>query len=441
MNNNKIDYITQINAGNLYDLLVPKKEYGEIIFNLYQQLENKNNEFFTENDIIQLIIRSRERQNEQKEFAKDIIRDLNEFFLKETDKKYRLTEYAKSFCQTIIAKITKDLEPSKIEKRLQHLNNTILDYDKFDEWFEFVFTKDLTGIIESQLESLERQVVNAIKNFRNGLNDENIKGDVLVKNTLDSVEIINNQTKKIKNALKYAEIVKSIINKKDPSEEENPEETLKNQQIVTTFLNTLISDFERISKRVEKVVPKLRQFYGNMTRLEFEKNTNKFLNFILNETTISGHKPNWKLNFPVKKNMHLNKDIIYLPHKISFVEPKRTFEGFKDNPSAVYKPKQNEENKEEQKNEASILIEKRSILFDFINEIEKELEFKKIIMYKEHFNKILNETSDINIAVKVASILLKKYSNKDNYKLTTNKPQTKFSDNKILWDLQIVKLN
>lgn len=442
MNNNKIDYITQISAGNLYDLLVPNKQYGEIIFNLYKQLENKYNEFFTENDIIQLIFRIRgERQNEQKEFAKEIIRDLNEFFLKETDKKYRLTEYAKNFCQTIISKITKDLEPSEIEIRLQHLNNTILSYEKFDEWFKIVFNKDLTGVIESQLESLERQVISAIKKFRKGLTDENIEGDVLVKNTLESIDIINNQTKKIKNSLKYAEIVKSIINKKDPSIEENPEKTLKNQQIVISFLNTLMSDFERISKRIEMVIPKLRQFYGNMTRLDFEKNTTKLLNYILSETTISGYKPNWKLQFPVRQDVLLDKKVIYLSHKAYFVEPKKTFDGFKDNIRIIYKPKTNVENEVKQKNEASNFIEKRSALFGFINSIEKELEFKKIINFKEHFDNILYKTNDINIAVKVASILLKKYSNRDNYKLTTNKPLTKFSENRILWDLQIEKLN
>lgn len=82
MDNNKFDYITQIEAGNLYQLLIPKKEYGIIIFKLYKQLENKNSEFFSENDIVELINGHKNHDKKYTEFAKDIIRELSEFFLK-----------------------------------------------------------------------------------------------------------------------------------------------------------------------------------------------------------------------------------------------------------------------------------------------------------------------------------------------------------------------
>lgn len=442
MDNNKENYITQINSGNLYDLLIPKKEYGIIIFKLYKQLENKNSEFFSENDITKLIFKHKNNdKKELKELAKNIIRDLTEFFLKETDNQYRLTQYAKNFCHTIISKITDDLKPSEIELKLLYLKNTLLEHRSFDKWYSLIFTSDLTGFIESQLESLERQIIYVIKKFRAGVNDETVNGDVLVKNILENIEEINNQTSKIKGSLNHAETIKSIISRIDPSEELNPEQSLQKQKSVISFLDNLISDFERISKRIERIIPKLRQFYGNMTRLEFEKNTNKLLNLFLTKSHIVGCKPNWKLKFPASDNFCLERSFPYLPYKFNFVDTKKELSDYKIDKRRMYVPKPNKDEQETQRRIAKKTIEQRSKLFGFLEEIERELEYKKYIDFKVYFDKIIKDTDDINIAVKIASILMRKYTKNKNYAFEVNQPSSKYSENKILWDMKVKKLN
>ncbi len=442
MDDSKVNYITQINSGNLYDLLIPKKEYGIIIFKLYEQLENKNSEFFSEDDITKLIIQHKNNdKKELKERAKNIIRELTEFFLKETDNQYRLTQYAKNFCQTIISKITDDLKPSEIELKLLYLKNTLLENRSFDKWYSLIFTSDLTGFVEGQLESLERQIINVIKKFRAGVNDDTVNGDVLVKNILENIEEINKQTNKIKGSLNHAETIKSIINRIDPSEEVNPEQSLQNQKSVISFLDNLILDFERISKRIERVIPKLRQFYGNMTRVEFEKNTNKLLSLLLSQSQIIGYKPNWKLKFPASKNFCLERSFPYLPYKFCFVDNKRNLIDYKKDKREMYIPKPNVKEQETQRKVAEKTIRQRSKLFLFLEEIERELEYNKYIDFKLYLDKIINDADDINIAVKIASILIRKYSKSKNYTLVVNQPSSKYSENKILWDMKIKKLN
>lgn len=442
MSDNNVNYITQINSGNLYDLLIPKKEYGIIIFKLYKQLENKNSEFFSENDITELIIKHKyDDKIERKEHVKNIIRELTEFFLKETDNQYRLTQYAKNFCKTIISKITEDLKPSEIEIKLLYLKDTISECRSFDEWFSLIFTSDLTGFIESQLESLERQIINVIKKFRAGVNDETVNGDVLVKNILENIEEINKQTNKIKGSLNYAETIKNIISKIDPSEELNPEQSLQKQKSVISFLDNLISDFERISKRIERIIPKLRQFYGNMIRLEFEKNTNKLLNLLLTRSRVVGCKPNWKLKFPVSHCFCLERSFPYLSYKFIFVDNKKDLSDYKIDRRRMYMPKPNKDEQETQRRIAKKTIEQRSKLFSFLEEIERELEYKKYIDFKVYFDKIIKDTDDINIAVKIASILMRKYSKSKSYAFEVNQPSSKYSENKILWDMRIKKLN
>lgn len=441
MDNCKVDFITQIDAGNLYELLIPRKEYGIVIFKLYKQLKNKNTEFFSEDDIIESIIEHKNQDKKPKEYAKDIIRELSEFFLKETNNQFRLTQYAKGFCQTILEKIEEDLEPSKIEKKLLFLKNTISEYKSFDDWFDLIFTNDLTGFIESQLESLERQVINVIKKFRAGVNEELINGDVLVKKILDNIEEINKQTNKIKGSLNHAEAIKSIINKIDPSEELNPEQSLQKQKSVISFLDNLISDFERISKRIERVIPKLRQFYGNMTRLDFEKNTNKLLNLLLVQSKIVGHKPNWKLKFPTSKNFCLDRSFPSLSNKFYFVDNKKNLNDYKADKREMYMPKPSIKVQESQRSSTKRTIEKRSKLFRFLDEIEQELECKKYIDFKLYFDRIIKDTNDINIAVKISSILIKKYSKSKYYVFEIKRPFSKYSENKIIWDMKVTKLS
>lgn len=321
------------------------------------------------------------------------------------------------------------------------LKNTISEHKSFDEWFDLIFTNDLTGFVESQLESLERQVINVIKKFRAGINDETINGDVLVKKILENIEEINKQTNKIKGSLNHAEAINRIINKIDPSEEINPEQSLQKQKRVISFLHNLILDFERISKRIERVIPKLRQFYGNMTRLEFEKNTNKLLNLLLTQSQIVGNKPNWKLKFPASKNFCLERSFPCLSYKFYFVDNKKDLNDYKADKRKMSKPRTDKKEQETQRRTAEKTIEKRSKLFSFLEEIEKELEYKKHTDFKVYFDKIIKDTDDINIAVKIASILIKKYSKNKNYIFEVKRPLTKYSENKILWDMKVKKLS
>ena len=378
MDKPEFDFINQVSTGNLYELLIPSKDYGIIIFKLYEQLSNRNSDIFTESDIKQIIsIHKSYDKKELHEHIKDIIRDLNEFFLKSTENGYRLSEYAKSFCKTIRGKLYADFEPSKIEKRLIYLKKTLIDdLSQFNKWYELEFVNQKVDI-EIQLESLERQVIKAIKQFRNEILNEELNGLDLAKNVLSNITQIKQQTQELKGALKYAEEIKQIVNAINFDIDNFPLQTIENKQSINIFFHTIFSDFERITKRIDRVTPKLRQFYSNMTSLDFERNTRRLLNFFLEQTEVIGYKPSSKLKFPDIQNVNLKKEIGKLSQSFYYVDNK--IDLFQNTKINSYKPNIDPVIHNTQKIVTENKIKATKDTHDFLKNIRAELELNNEI--------------------------------------------------------------
>ncbi len=434
------DFITQIKAGNLYELLIPDKEKGILIFKIYEHTQNGGSDFFSEEDLMKIISNHKNYPiKEQHEDIKDIIRDLNEFFLKETRRGYRLSEYGKSFCQGIKEKLGEDIKTSEIVKRLTGLKSSLKE-NEFNDWFEIFFNEQKVHI-ERQLESLERQVINTIKQFRKDIIEENIDVIKFVKKVLGNLEEINTQTQKLKDALRYADDINREVDNIDLNSTSQQEKALVNQQSVKFFFETIFFDLERISRRIEKIQPKLRQFYGDMNRIDFERNSKKLLEYLLENTQIVGYKPNWKLKFPNTSNNILaldNKNQV-LSSKFQYVD--NLVDLYKTKRIKFKKPKINRSELDKIKVEKQYKIKAREDINSFIGLIKNDLEEKKIISLKDYFFEILFESRNMNVPVRIAYLLVKEYKEKEGYEIVIQNQYTrnpKFN-NILLWNLEIKK--
>lgn len=439
MENFELDFISQVSSGNLYELLIPSKDNGILIFKIFEQLKHRSSEIFTESDLKQIISNHKKyEKKEQHEDIKDIIRDLNEFFLKSTEDGYRLTEYAKIFSEIIKKKLDTDIKPSDIERRLIYLKKSLIrDENQFCKWYEIEFINQKIEL-EMQLEGLERKVINTIKQFRNEILNDDLIGLNLVKSVLTSVVELKNQTQELKGALKYAEEIKQIVNNVDFNIDSDSERIIAYKQSINTFFSIIFSDLERITKRIDRVTPKLRQFYYNMTSLDFERNTRRFLNFLLEKTVVIGSKPNWRLEFPSVEGVNFNKGVLKLVQSFYYVDNQRNL--YQGSKIVVHKPNSNQETQNVQKSFAQNKIETRDMINNFLSEIKKELELEGIVNCEPHFIKILEKTKNINIIVKIAHLLINEYMKNIRYQLKICSPDIIKHNNLIISKIIITKL-
>lgn len=437
MDKPEFDFINQVSTKSLYDLLIPSYEYGIIIFKLYEQLTRRNSDIFTENDIKLLISNRKNQEREQHEDIKDIIRDLNEFFLKPTEKGYRLTEYAKNFCRTIRGKLHEDFEPSKIEKRLISLKKSLIaDTTQFNKWFEIEFDNKKVEI-ESQIESLERQVANAIKQFRNEILNENKNGLDLVKSVYANITIIKDQTQKLKGTLRLAEDIQQIVNAIDSNVDKDTDLTIENKQSINIFFHTIFSDFERITKRIDRVTPKLRQFYNNMSSLDYERNTRRFLNYLLANTETVGYRPLTKLQFPDIENINLKKEIYKYVHSFYYVDNEKDL--YQNTKIHSHQPNKNQSIQDSQRKLTEDKIKATKDIEVFLEKIKGELEQNNEVDCEPYFIEILENTNNLNIVVKIVFKLIKEYSDTKLYQLKISNPSNHIFEGVILWKLKITK--
>ena len=183
----------------------------------------------------------------------------------------------------------------------------------------------------------------------------------------------------------------------------------------------------------------MRQFYYNMTSLDFERNTRRFLNFLLDNTVIIGSKPNWKLEFPLVENVKLNKSVLRLHQSFYFTDnnQRNLYQGAK---IVAHNPISNQQTQDAQKLNVKYRIETRDITNSFLEKIKKELKLNKVVNCAPFFMQIIRETNNINIVVRIAHLLIKEYTKNLQYRLEINNPDSIMLDHLIIWKIIIVKL-
>lgn len=438
MEKDNFNFIEQIKKGNLYELLVPKKEQGLIVFELFEELENRNTPYFTEEDLKQIISSHKKHEiREQHEDIKNIIRDLSEYFLKERENGYELTEYAKDFARTIKEKLKGDFQPSDIEKTLLSLKKTFpINIEQFEDWYKIDF-EDKKKNIETQLESLERQIKNAIRQFKEQVLNDTVVDKILLSKILDNLSKISEKMKTLKGVLGYINDIEVLLHEKINTDDiYNAEnwELLRSSKTISSFLDRIRDDLERASKKNNSVITRIRQFYRNIVSLEIEQNTKLFLNFLLkNSTEING-----KIHLPSFKSTNLNRSIFNLKQNFIFLTPKK--ELFRNTRIADNKSKTDTITFTKQRKQQQKIIEKNNQRNVVLERIEYELKEHNFVDCSSFFTELLGTKIGIHIVPEIAFLLIKKYSKSKKYNLIISEKLQKHEQEILFSNIQITKL-
>ncbi|PJR03555.1 hypothetical protein [Avrilella dinanensis] len=430
-------------AKDQYEKLIPEKNDGLILLSLYTKYKDKD---FSEENIISIINKifrdqgNNERSRTEYNRNNTIILRLQESFLwrNETKRTYQFKKYGLELCQNIEKRLIEKYNPAKIKRFFDELHKSLTEYIEgekdFNEWIEDHFDIRMPELI-SQIEILDQQVIESVTDFKINIKSEDQSILDILKEIEIRLEVIKEQASELKNAFQISydidELLTDILQKADSYN------YIENIQKVQKFHDNSRSQLEQVSKRIEKIKPRIREFIYDFNKQDFDRKTNKFIHYLLEKSFVKKEKSTKKIQFP---NDLSGLKVKSIEHSLTFniipireISPKLPVEIIK---RSIDIPKR----KELLDKTLKWKQDKERIMY-WTNLAFQELEEKGSLVFTPLFFKIV-DTDRLAIAVKTAhSVLRKSTKSKQRYKVEIKQEPVNYTVNKriSLWQMTIQK--
>lgn len=409
-------------AKSQYEKLIPEKNDGLILLSLYAKYKDKD---FTEENIITVInkvFKDQGNESSRTEYNRNntIILRLQESFLwrNETKRTYQFKKYGLELCQNIEKRLIEKYNPAKIKRFFDELYKSLVENIEgekdFNEWIEDHFNLRMPELI-SQIEILDQQVNESVNDFKISIKSENHDIINVLKEIEIHLEVIKEQASELKNAFQVSyeidEALMGILQKTDSFN------YIENVQKVQKFHDNSRSQLEQVSKRIEKIKPRIREFIYDFNKQDFDRKTNKFINYLLKNSFVKKEGsvkriqlPDNLLGLKVKLTEHLPIFNIVPIREISYKLPMEVSKRQID--FSKRKKLLDKTNKWKQ--------DRERILY-WTNIAFKELDENGTLVFTPLFFKIM-DTDKLSIAVKTAHNILRRSTKfKQKYKIDINR--------------------
>lgn len=430
-------------AKSQYEKLIPEKNDGLILLSLYAKYKDKD---FTEENIITVInkvFKDQGNESSRTEYNRNntIILRLQESFLwrNETKRTYQFKKYGLELCQNIEKRLIEKYNPAKIKRFFDELYKSLVENIEgekdFNEWIEDHFNLRMPELI-SQIEILDQQVNESVNDFKISIKSENHDIISVLKEIEIHLEVIKEQASELKNAFQVSyeidEALTGILQKTDSFN------YIENVQKVQKFHDNSRSQLEQVSKRIEKIKPRIREFIYDFNKQDFDRKTNKFIDYLLENSFVKKEGSVKRIQLPdnflglkVKLTEHLPIFNIVPIREISYKLPMEVSKRQID--FSKRKKLLEKANKWKQ--------DKERILY-WTNIAFKELEENGTLVFTPLFFKII-DTDKLSIAVKTAHNILRRSTKlKQKYKIDINRNAVNHTaiKNISLWQMTIQKI-
>lgn len=428
-------------AKSQYEKLIPEKNDGLILLSLYAKYKDKD---FTEENIITIInkiFKDQGNESSRIEYNRNntIILRLQESFLwrNETKRTYQFKKYGLELCQNIERRLIEKYNPAKIKRFFDELHKSLtenIEGEKdFNEWIEDHFNLRMPELV-SQIEILDQQVNESVNDFKINIKSENQNIIDILKAIEIHLEVIKEQASELKNAFQVSyeidEVLTGILQKPDSYD------YIENIQKVQKFHDNSRSQLEQVSKRIEKIKPRIREFIYDFNKQDFDRKTNKFIDYLLENSFVRKEGNVKRIQLPnnllgLKLTEHLPilniMPIRGISYKLPMEVSKRQID-FSQRKKLLEKTNKWKQDKER-------------ILY-WTNIAFKELEENDTLVFAPFFFKII-DTDKLSIAVKTAHNILRRSTKfKQKYKIDINRNAVNHTAIKSisLWQMTIQKI-
>lgn len=437
-------------ARNDYERLVPDKLQGLVLLSLYSKFGESD---FEENDIILAIESVYKDINgiapERTEYVRNnrVIIDFQNSFLwrDKIAQRYRFRTYGLKFFQAISERLESSYNPAKIKRQFDELTSSLkksVDEDikeGFALWVEEHFEYRKTTLSQ-QVESLDEQVSRSVEDFKTCIkrSPDNIDIISALREIEKGLDEIKSQAIEMKLAFETTfEIDDFLTNMlRESLENDYQIESRENISRVHDFNRNIRAGLEHVSDRIEKITPRIREFYLGFNRPDFERKSAKFLTFLLNHSVTAQDGSRKYLSPPEGIPLvHVTDTEIY-PQFI--VVPHRAIE-VKSPIKASRKVVDKYKRVEFIKKTNELLHDKRRVKY-WVNIAMERIDANGSLDFSVFFFEILkNERKKLSIAIKASQQILKKVRAKPELEVAVEQSRIKDKEIKSIevWKVKI----
>lgn len=286
-----------------YEKLIPDKNDGLILISLYGKYNDKD---FTEENIISVInkvFKDQGADTSRTEYNRNntIILRLQESFLWRNHgrRTYQFKKYGLEFCQNIEKRLIDKYNPAKIKRFFNDLHQTLVkcfeENSNFNEWIEDHFDVRMPELA-LQIEILDQQVNESVSDFKVGFKAG--EGNIIhvLQEIETRLEIIKEQSSELKNAFQISYDIDELLT--TLLETHQDYNYLDNIHRVQGFHESCRSQLEQVSKRIEKIKPRIREFIYDFNKQDFDRKTNKFIAYLLEKSQVRRESGSKKICLP-----------------------------------------------------------------------------------------------------------------------------------------------
>lgn len=293
----------QLKIEKTYELLFPKRKQGLAVIWLYERV--KNGEFehgiFKEKDIHKAFeaasLIEHEPLRSQWVNNNSNIMELQEFYLIYNDEKqtYMFTDFGIQICDKVYRLISKRFNPTIIEITCADLYGKLevaITEEQIKNWLVIDLFKSKTLLLE-QVDYLNQQIDKSVTALSEKAKRRKVTLLVALQEIEKQIDTIRQQNKELRAAFRQIDRMNDILIS-HPVRDDNEE--------IDDLVSDAISYFEGIhlrlamvDSRIDKIQPKIKQFFASLNRDIFNSKVEKFLYFLLEKSKVADKQ----IQFPI----------------------------------------------------------------------------------------------------------------------------------------------
>jgi len=427
------NFIEQIKKN--YTNIIPKEDQGMIVFLLFDKF---GTDVFSESELKKIISDYHsysEKERELHSVIKSTIQFLSINFIRKSREGYILTPYSQHFTKEILKKLHRDFSPSEVRKNLLKLKTELdqqLKDGNFNEWFDF-FERYKTDL-DNQVESLNNKIDDYVHDFRTIVFENDKQNTELLKAIREGLGKIKNQVIELSSAFADIYDIEDLLNQVNV----DSDTTITNRKKAKDYFADIRDYLSSINNRIDLIQPRIREFFSNINRADFDRNTKKFIRDLIKNTAVEKANSRKQLIFPNGDRLH---KVVYKENFNFSIVDSQLKKGKTQSKTVSTVIDEKEVEKKYQK--AKKAREQKAKTAKYVKGIKKDLNKNKSIEYSPYFYQIMDETQNINIAIKVAYLLLNEFTKSQQYKVKIIDTAIAHSQykNTVLWEMKISKID